>query len=104
MRPLTLRMSGLRSYRSEVTIDFGDPGLIAIVGDTGAGKSSILEALFFALYGGCTWDHRATAPLISDGASRDASRARLPRRRPPLAGVPLRLPHQHAEPPRARMP
>jgi exonuclease SbcC len=69
MRPLTLRVSGLRSYRSEVTIDFGDPGLIAIVGDTGAGKSSILEALFFVLYGGCTWDHRATAPLISDGAN-----------------------------------
>lgn len=69
MRPLTLRMSGLRSFRSEVTVDFGDPGLIAIVGDTGAGKSSILEALFFVLYGGCTWDYRATAPLISDGAS-----------------------------------
>ena len=69
MRPLTLRISGLRSYRSEATIDFGDPGLIAIVGDTGAGKSSILEAIFFALYGGCTWDHRATAPLISDGGS-----------------------------------
>ena len=50
-------------------MDFGDPGLIAIVGDTGAGKSSILEALFFVLYGGCTWDHRATVPLISDGAS-----------------------------------
>lgn len=69
MRPLKLRISGLRSYRTEVTIDFGDPGLIAIVGDTGAGKSSILEALFFVFYGGCTWDHRATAPLISDGAS-----------------------------------
>jgi DNA repair protein SbcC/Rad50 len=69
MRPLTLRMSGLRSYRSEVTIDFGDPGLIAVVGDTGAGKSSILEALFFVLYGGCTWDFRATAPLISDGVT-----------------------------------
>ena len=69
MRPLTLRMSGLRSYRSEVTIDFGDPGLIAIVGNTGAGKSSILEALFFVLYGGCTWDHRAAVPLISDGVS-----------------------------------
>jgi len=62
-------MSGLRSYRSEVTIDFGDPGLIAIVGDTGAGKSSILEALFFVLYGGCTWDHRAAVPLISDGVT-----------------------------------
>jgi exonuclease SbcC len=69
MRPLSLRISGLRSYRSEVTIDFGDPGLIAIVGDTGAGKSSILEALFFVLYGGCTWDQRAVVPLISDGAT-----------------------------------
>jgi DNA repair protein SbcC/Rad50 len=69
MRPLRLRMSGLRSYRSEVTIDFGDPGLIAIVGDTGAGKSSILEALFFVLYGGCTWDQRAVVPLMSDGAT-----------------------------------
>ncbi len=60
-------MSGLRSYRAEETIDFSDARLMAIVGDTGAGKSSILEALFFALYGGCTWDHRAVVPLISDG-------------------------------------
>ncbi len=69
MRPLKLRISGLRSYRSEETIDFGEPGLMAIVGDTGSGKSSILEALFFALYGGCTWDLRAVNPLISDGAN-----------------------------------
>src|SRR5712691_2726435 len=69
MRPLRLRIAGLRSYRSDVTIDFGDPGLIAIVGDTGAGKSSILEALFFVLYGGCTWDQRAVVPLIADGAT-----------------------------------
>jgi DNA repair protein SbcC/Rad50 len=67
MRPLTLRMSGLRSYRTEQTIDFTDAELMAIVGDTGAGKSSILEGLFFALYGGCTWDHRAVMPLVSDG-------------------------------------
>jgi len=67
MRPLTLRMSGLRSYRTEQTIDFADARLMAIVGDTGAGKSSILEGLFFSLYGGCTWDHRAVRPLVSDG-------------------------------------
>jgi DNA repair protein SbcC/Rad50 len=67
MRPLTLRMSGLRSYRTEQTIDFTDARLMAIVGETGAGKSSILEGLFFALYGGCTWDQRAVVPLISDG-------------------------------------
>jgi exonuclease SbcC len=69
MRPLTLKITGLRSYRSEQTIDFSDAGLMAIVGDTGAGKSSILDAIFFALYGGCTWDRRAVTPLIADGAT-----------------------------------
>ncbi len=69
MRPLTLRLSGLRSYRTEQTIDFTDAALMAIVGETGAGKSSILEGLYFALYGGCTWDHRAVVPLISDGVN-----------------------------------
>jgi exonuclease SbcC len=67
MRPLTLRMSGLRSYRTEQIIDFTDAGLMAIVGDTGAGKSSILDGLFFVLYGACTWDQRAVIPLVSDG-------------------------------------
>lgn len=47
MRPIKLTISGLRSYLAKVEIDFGDVNLIAIVGDTGAGKSSILEALFF---------------------------------------------------------
>ena len=68
MRPITLKMAGLRSYRTERTIDFGDPGLIAVIGDTGAGKSSILEALTGALYGACTWDNRGIGELISDGA------------------------------------
>ena len=68
MRPITLKMAGLRSYRTERTIDFGGPGLIAVIGDTGAGKSSILEALTGALYGACTWDSRGIGELISDGA------------------------------------
>ena len=67
MRPITLKLSGLRSYRREQSLDFGDGGLMAIVGDTGAGKSSLLDGIFFALYGGCTWDRRAVAPLIADG-------------------------------------
>ncbi|SEF38407.1 exonuclease SbcC [Amycolatopsis pretoriensis] len=67
MRPLTLRFGGLRSYRAEQEIDFTDVTLMAIVGDTGAGKSSILEALSFALYGGCTWDNRSSKGLIADG-------------------------------------
>ncbi len=68
MRPLRLTIRGLRSYRGECTIDFRDRGLIAIVGDTGAGKSSILEAITYALYNATTWDQRAVSQLISDGA------------------------------------
>ncbi len=67
MRPLRLSMRGLRSYRGECTIDFRDRALIAIVGDTGAGKSSILEAITYALYNATTWDQRAVSQLISDG-------------------------------------
>ena len=51
MRPLSLRIEGLRSFRKEAEIDFGDRDQVAVVGDTGAGKSSILEAMTYALYG-----------------------------------------------------
>src|SRR6266571_478004 len=68
MRPLRLKINGLRSYRYEREIDFSNVGLLAIVGDTGAGKSSILEALTYALYNATTWDARAVKQLISDSA------------------------------------
>ncbi|MDT5025092.1 MAG: repair protein SbcC/Rad50, partial [Micromonosporaceae bacterium] len=68
MRPLTLSLRGVRSYLTEEHIDFTAVGLAAIHGDTGAGKSSILEALCFALYGGPTWEKRSAAELIADGA------------------------------------
>ncbi|MCM3920127.1 SMC family ATPase [Frankia sp. AiPs1] len=69
MRPLSLSLRGLRSYLAEQEIDFSSVGLIAIHGDTGAGKSSLLEALYFALYGGSTWDGRNASELIADGAA-----------------------------------
>ncbi len=69
MRPLRVRVKGLRSFRAEREIDFSDLGLVAIVGDTGAGKSSILEAITYALYNATTWDQRGVKQLISDGAS-----------------------------------
>jgi exonuclease SbcC len=69
VRPLRLRVKGLRSFRSEVEIDFSNLGLVAIVGDTGAGKSSILEAITYALYNATTWDQRGVKQLISDGAT-----------------------------------
>lgn len=69
MRPLVLKIRGLRSYRNDVEIDFHDRNLVAIIGDTGAGKSSILEALCFALYGTATWSGKAVTDLISSGAT-----------------------------------
>lgn len=69
MRPRLLRVKGLRSFRTEREIDFGDLGLVAVVGDTGAGKSSILEAITYALYNATTWDQRGVKQLISDGAA-----------------------------------
>lgn len=66
MRPLRLEIRGLRSYRATREIDFADVGLVAIVGDTGAGKSSILEAITYALYNGTTWNQRDVKALISD--------------------------------------
>jgi DNA repair protein SbcC/Rad50 len=67
MLPIKLRMAGLRSYRTERVIEFGNPGLVAVIGDTGAGKSSILEGITGGLYGSCTWDGRGLGELISDG-------------------------------------
>ncbi|TMK90504.1 MAG: SMC family ATPase, partial [Actinobacteria bacterium] len=69
MRPRLLRVKGLRSFRAEREIDFADLGLVAVVGDTGAGKSSILEAITYALYNATTWDQRGVKQLISDGAT-----------------------------------
>jgi exonuclease SbcC len=68
MRPLTLELAGLRSYRQPTRIDFGDISLMAIVGDTGAGKSSLLEAITYGLYGASTWSGQA-GDLIADGVA-----------------------------------
>lgn len=51
MRPLELRLRGFRSYSEEQHFDFRGRNLIAIVGANGAGKSTILDAIAFALYG-----------------------------------------------------
>ena len=54
MRPLKLKMTGFGPYAKQEEIDFsrlGDRGLYLITGDTGAGKSTIFDAIVFALYG-----------------------------------------------------
>ncbi len=51
MRPVRLEIQGFTCYREKQEIDFSRLGLFAISGPTGAGKSSILDAIAFALYG-----------------------------------------------------
>ena len=54
MIPVSLTIKGLYSYREETIIDFTsltEAGLFGIFGAVGSGKSSILEAISFALYG-----------------------------------------------------
>lgn len=69
MRPLTLTVEGLRSFRAPVSISFEDRDHLAIIGDTGAGKSSILEAMTYALYGRTTFTGQANQEIINDLAS-----------------------------------
>ncbi|MES0490982.1 MAG: SMC family ATPase [Leptospirales bacterium] len=54
MIPVELKLQGIYSYREEQSIDFTrlmDSGIFGIFGKTGHGKSAILEAITFALYG-----------------------------------------------------
>ena len=66
MRPLRLSVEGLRSFRAPVEIEFMGRGHLAIVGDTGAGKSSILEAITYALYGQTTFSGHGNQELMND--------------------------------------
>ena len=71
MKIETLDVSGLRSHRGNppTHLDLIDKRLVAIVGHTGAGKSSLLEAITFALFGESTYGGRAYEELSSDGRS-----------------------------------
>jgi exonuclease SbcC len=68
MRPHELTLKGFRSYRGETTFDFAGRRLVGIVGPIGAGKSSILDAVAFALYGKTPTYERDTKSLIHQQA------------------------------------
>ena len=77
MRPLRLELEGFTSYREPTVVDFADTDLLVFTGSTGSGKSSLIDAMIFALYGSVPrYDHVSLiAPVISQGKLR--ARVRL---------------------------
>ena len=78
MRPIRLKMSAFGPYvgsnDSPVEIDFsrlGKDGLYLITGDTGAGKTTVFDAITFALYGEPSGNNRDPKMLRSKYASGD---------------------------------
>ncbi len=65
MRPIELTVRGFRSFRDEVTFDFRGRRLVGVVGPIGSGKSSLLDAIAFALYGKTPTFERDTKSLIN---------------------------------------
>ncbi|MDX1384376.1 MAG: SMC family ATPase, partial [Thermoanaerobaculia bacterium] len=65
MRPLELELRGFRSYADDTSIGFEGRRLVGIVGPIGAGKSSLLDAISFALFGKTPKIERDTKSLIN---------------------------------------
>jgi len=74
MRPLFLKMSAFGPFPGTETINFarlGENPLFLINGPTGSGKTTILDAICFALYGKTTGDDRDGAQMRCDLAVAD---------------------------------
>jgi exonuclease SbcC len=76
MRPSRLEIEGFTSFRERTVVEFDDVDVFALVGPTGSGKSSIVDAMGFALYGRVhRYGEKLVHAVISQG--RNEARVRL---------------------------
>ena len=76
MRPTRLVMSAFGPYAGVCEInmkELGSQGLYLITGDTGAGKTTIFDAICFALFGEASGDNRETSMFRSKYAEADTA-------------------------------
>lgn len=68
MRPVRLEMTAFGSYARTTVVPFSDlkHGLFLVTGDTGAGKTTIFDAIMFALYGKANGTERSPDMMHSD--------------------------------------
>src|SRR5690554_3731620 len=75
MRPVRLDMHGFAAFREPTTVDFTDADYFALVGPTGSGKSTVLDAICFALYGTVPrWRHSGS---VAHALAPSATEARV---------------------------
>lgn len=80
MKPIKLTMSAFGPYREETIIDFekiGEKGLFLVTGDTGAGKTTIFDAISFALFNDVSGSNRPISSLRSDFATTEETYVEL---------------------------
>ena len=88
MRPLKLTLSAFGPYASAVTLELerlGKGGLYLVTGDTGAGKTTLFDAITYALY-----DHSSGG--VRDGAMLRSKYSYNPRNRTVHGGTVSRSP------------
>ncbi|AMC93077.1 hypothetical protein AOC36_03515 [Erysipelothrix larvae] len=73
MRPINLTISAFGPYKDTVSVDFDcfRQGLFLISGDTGSGKTSLFDAMTFALYGEASGKDRSVKSFRSHYATSD---------------------------------
>jgi exonuclease SbcC len=72
MRPIALKVKGFTSFRDDQYMEFADLDLFALWGPTGSGKSSVLDAITYALYGKVERVGDEPRQLVSQGQPRMA--------------------------------